>query len=456
MKAIRQKVVSDILFRELIENSYSGITLFDRDLNTIYSSPSAERITGWSPENRPASLMQNIHPDDEAKMHLFYNEVLTSKGAAKACIFRYKHINGHFIWLDCTFTNWLDKSGILAIVCNFRDVSEQKHADELLKHTVDELMAYKYCLDESAIVAITDHKGVITHVNDYFCKLSKYSREELVGQDHRILNSGYHSKTYIKNLWATIGKGKIWKGEFRNKAKDGTFYWVEATVVPFLNKKNKPYQYIAIRSDITELKKALTELTESEERYSDQFNYSPSPMWVNDAETLCFLDVNIAAVKHYQYSREEFLAMTLKDIRPVEEIPLLEERLAIDRLNKQPHTQRLVTHRLKNGDLREVDIQISRINYKGRPANVVIANDVTEKLAHIKAVEEQNKKLKEISWMQSHVVRAPLARLMGLMDLFKTDCDEKEKVIEYMISSARELDEVIRGITDISKTDDEI
>lgn len=166
--------------------------------------------------------------------------------------------------------------------------------DFLALHDIfDEKKDIEHALNESAIVAITNNRGIIQFVNEKFCQISKYSREELIGSPQSIVNSGYHSSSFFKEMWKTIGTGNVWRGTIKNKAKDGAFYWVDTTIVPFLNEKGKPYRYVSIRHDITELK-------EHEEHVTKMAFYDPLTLLPN--RNLLNKWLNSHSVKHNDLS----------------------------------------------------------------------------------------------------------------------------------------------------------
>jgi diguanylate cyclase (GGDEF)-like protein/PAS domain S-box-containing protein len=200
-----------------------------------------------------------------------------------------------------------------------QDLHENKNSTEKISHLNKELSDIKLALDASTIIAITDHQGIITSVNDKFCELSKYTEGELIGQNHRILSSGHHSIDFFREMWKTIGSGQIWKGEIQNKAKDGSLYWVDTTIVPFLNDKGKPYQYVSIRTDITQrvkmemelqeaMKKELLltqrELQENQQHYQSLFEHSQDAVITYDTNSN-IINMNPRAVKLFGFTRSK-------------------------------------------------------------------------------------------------------------------------------------------------------
>ena len=290
--------------RSLIEASLDPLFTISPDGKITDINNASVKITGVSRENLIATYFFDYFTEPE-KAREAYQQIFANGFVADYPLVIRDHKLTDVLFNGSVYRD--DEGNVLGVVIVARDVTAQKRFEQNLERSLKEVSNYKYALDESSIVSITDQKGIINYANDNFCKISKYNCADLIGKDHRIINSGYHSKEFIRNLWVTISNGKIWKGELRNKAKDDTIYWVDSTIVPFLDGNGKPYQYIVIRTDITEQKNIEAELTTA--KIVAEFATSNAKEAQMDAENATEIAEN--AVK----AKQQFLSNMSHEIR---------------------------------------------------------------------------------------------------------------------------------------------
>ncbi len=199
----------------------------------------------------------------------------------------------------------------------------------------------------------------------------------------------------------------------------------------------------------------LSGISQSKKLYQDLFNFSPQPMFLYSADTLQIIDVNHAAQNKYGYSKLQFLSMTLKDLRPKDQVEVLMEYLHNHPQRDRSGFAGIFTHCLSNGENIQVEIYSSSIDIENQNVRLVMANDITDKLLHINTIENQNKKLKHIAWTQSHVVRAPLSRMLGIINLIEMESHNASDLpflLEQLKNSANEVDDIIKDIVGKTKT----
>jgi PAS domain S-box-containing protein len=258
---------SEAKFHALFDTAYDAIFLMteqifidcNKQTETMFGCTRPD-IVNHSPVDFSPPVQPDGRPSSEAA-----REKIQAAFAGTAQFFEWQHWRlDHTPFAAEVSLNRVELGGKTFLQAIVRDITERKQAEEALHASLREISDLRTALDEHALVVATDARGVITYVNDKFCALSQYSRAELVGRTHKVVNSGHHPREFFLNLWQTISSGKPWHDEICNRAKDGSLFWVATTIVPFLNERGLPFRYISIRADITQSKKLGEQLLQSQ------------------------------------------------------------------------------------------------------------------------------------------------------------------------------------------------
>ena len=477
LEAEKQKIWLQSL---VAKNTTNLAVVTDAEGGIIWANSAFEALTGYTLDEvrgkKPGRVLQGPNTS-EATSKEMSAQLAQGRGGSFE-ILNYSK-TGQPYWIALTISPVVNDAGELEhFIAIEEDITARKTAEEELMHSHAELQlalnradkalsslkAYQLALDEHAIVAMTDRAGRVTFVNEAFCQASGYTREELLGKNHRILNSDVHPPEFFRQLWQTISTGNSWNGEICNQRKDGSYYWVDTTIIPLKDERGRVESYVSIRYNITKRKQAIEELERSEERFHLAVDGSFDGIW--DADFISdhvYFSPRYKEILGYDRDEENFpstFADTLALVHPEDAdkvVKVFEAHLD----NGTPYT---VEHRLrlKDGSYRWFRARGQAVWDKdGSPTRMVGSTTDVDQLISarlqsekaLEATEQANRLKSEFLANMSHEIRTPLNGILGMAQILeRTQLDDKQhEFLSTIRSSGDALLAIINDVLDISK-----
>ena len=447
------------------------IVTFDKYLKKL--NPSWEKALGFTSEELMAKpYTEFVHPDDR-ELTAFETSRIQGPGTSPVAFEnRFLCKDGSYRWLSW-HAGAVPAQQLTYVAA--RDVTERKLADEVLREKAEQIRLLVDGVKDYAVFMLGP-SGHVTSWNQGAERIKGYKPDEIIGRHF----SCFYSAAEVQNgkpereLQKAIAEGRYEEEGWRIR-KDGSRFWANVIITALTDGAGKLRGFSEITRDITERKRVEGVLQESEERHRKLFDNNPHPTWVFDRETLRFLAVNAAAVSRYGYSRDEFLAMTLKDIRPPEDVPALLE--AVNILGDEVERHGTWRHRLKDGSIIDVSNTSYSLTFLGRPARVVVVVDVTEAkraeeerhrftdrlAASNQQLELRNREVERATALKSkflasmsHELRTPLNAIVGFSDLLDEQAAgplnaKQTRFVNHIKQGSAHLLQLINDILDLSK-----